>query len=445
MNYNLMNIISFFTRPFSLGSPTGGGVDRGVQNYSGKAVTAGTVLTISTVWACVRLICESIAGLPVGAYVKDNDGNKIPQTNRPIYDLLHYSPNADMTAFDFWMVIIGSILLWGNSYALITRRDGGDLISLEPLNPAYVNRRKNANGSYSYVYTEDGKQFEYAEDEIWHLKGLTLNGKEGLSVIQFGVNSMGNALALDESSGRLYSNGMRPGGALTVAQVLKKDQRDDIRKNIADQIGGVAKTGGTIILEAGMKYENLTIPPADAQMLESKSYSVGDICRWFGVQPTMIGHTEKSTTWGTGLEHMNIGFLTYTLRPHLIRIEQSARKYLLTASERAAGVFMEFNIEGFLRADSAGRAALYSSAAQNGWMSRKEIRQKENLPFMPGSEKLTVQSALVNLEDLGKTAPVAPADKKGYILNLTIPNYDIPSHEESLKNDRNRQGTEAES
>lgn len=374
-----------------------------VDNYSGKTVTPGTALTLPTVWACVRLISESVASLPCGVFTKDDQDNKIKAKDSTLYDLVHNAPNADMTAFDFWQSVVATLLLWGNAYILKTVRDNGKVTTMEPLYPSCMEVKKSDNGAYVYVYTdpETNKKVTYDEDRIVVFKGLSVDGKHGLSVVRYAMNSMGNALALEETSGRLYSNGMRPAGALSLPNILKSSQRTQVREAIAEQIGGVAKSGGTIILEGGMTYQQLSMPPEDAQMLESKAFSVEEICRWFGVPPSLIGHTEKTTTWGTGLEQINLAFLTYTLRPHLTRLEQEIKRSLLTTRERAKGLFAEFNVEGFLRADSAGRAALYGSASQNGWMSRAEIRQKENLPYVEGSETLTVQSALTPLDQLG--------------------------------------------
>ncbi len=392
----------FRNGPRTLSSITDGDLV-GTDNYTGKDVTPATALTLSAVWACVRIISESIASLPCGVFTKDESDNKLTAKDSNLYGLIHNQPNADMTAFDFWQAIIATILLWGNAYVLKTVRDNGKIIALEPLYSSRMQVKRNEDGSCSYIYTDPkkNKQITYNEDQIVTFKGLSLDGRQGLSVIRYAMNSMGNALALEETSGRLYSNGMRPAGALTLPNILKGDQRKQIRKSIAEQISGVARSGGTIVLEGGMTYQQLSMPPQDAQMLESKSFSVEEICRWFGVPPSLIGHTQKTTTWGTGLEQINLAFLTYTLRPHLTRLEQEIKRSLLTAKDKAMGLYAEFNVEGFLRADSAGRAALYSSASQNGWMSRAEIRQKENLPHIEGSETLTVQSALVPLDQLG--------------------------------------------
>lgn len=394
----ISNIFSFFTRPVSMPELSSAYLG---ENYSGKSVTPNSALTVSAVWGCVKLISESIGSLPCGVFSKDERGIAKAEKGHALYSILHDSPNADMTAFTFWQMLVAGILLGGNSYALKQKREDGTVIALTPLNPAQISMRREKNGRIEYTHNTGETQKVYREDQIMHIPGLTLDGRMGLSVVQYGANSMGNALALEETTGRLFSNGMRPGGALTLPNVLKAEQRDDLRKNIAGQIGGVARSGGIIVLEGGMEYKPLSMPPEDAQLLESKSYSVEDVCRWFGVPPAMIGHTEKNTSWGTGLEQTNLRFVTYCLRPILGRIEQEIKRHLLTPADKAKGLYAEFNLEGFLRADSAGRAALYSSASQNGWMTRAEIRQKENLPFVEGSDILTVQSALVPLDQLG--------------------------------------------
>lgn len=373
------------------------------ENYSRKAVTQETALTLSAVWACVNLIAGSIASLPLGLYEKDKFGDKIDRSDEELYRILHDSPNADMTAFNFWRAVIAVLLLWGNTHLLKTYRGTGSkraLVSLELLMPDRMTWRKAEDGSIRYFYTKPkGGEVEYSEDEIMHLSGLTLDGRRGLSVIRALANTFGNAMSQEETSGRLYSNGMRPAGALKMPQILKQEQREEFRKNITDQVGGVSKTGGIIILEGGMEFQALSIPPEDAELLASRAFSIEEICRAFGVPPALIGHTEKTTTWGTGLEQINLGFLTYTLTPILKNIEQQLKRDTIPKGSR---MYAEFVVEGFLRADSTGRANLYSSASQNGWMSRAEIRKKENLSYVPGTEELTVQSALVPLSMLGQ-------------------------------------------
>jgi len=401
----VFSLTSFFRRTFGL---TDHNALRGWEgeNYSGKGVTETTALTISTVWSCVKLVSESIASLPLGIFENDTDGNKVLLRDSDLYRLVHESPNADETAFDFWQAVIALILLWGNCYILKTYRGAGasrKLTAFEILDPAKMGFKENPDGSLTYLYSDIDGRKEYSEDQIAHFRGFRMKSKFGLSVIRQAANTIGNSLAMQETTGRLYSNGMRPSGALTVPGELKKEQREQMRTNIAGQVGGVSKTGGIIVLEHGMSFTPLSIPPEDAQMLESCAFSVEEICRWFGVPPILIGHSEKTTSWGTGIEQINLGFLQYTITPMLKRIESQVKRSMMNPGDRKRQ-FAEFNVAGFLRADSTGRAALYGSASQNGWMTRAEIRAKENLPSIPGSDKLTVQSNLVPLDQLGQVA-----------------------------------------
>lgn len=203
-------------------------------------------------------------------------------------------------------------------------------------------------------------------------------------------------MAADETASKMFANGVRPTGILTVDQVLKGEQRDAIKKNIVEPMAGSGNAGGLFLLEAGMKFQPITMTPEDAQFLETRGFNIEEICRWFRVPPFMVGHTQKSTSWGTGLEQQLIGFLTFALRPYLTRIEQSVRRSLIPAAERGS-LFAEFKVEGLLRADSAARANFYAIMVTNGIMSRNEIRGLENLPRKLGADDLTVQAQNVPL------------------------------------------------
>lgn len=364
------------------------------------ALTPEAALTLSTVWACARLIARSFASLPCGVFENDANGDKILQRDSELYKLLKKSPNADMTPFDFWVAIIMSVLFRGNAYALKTY-SGKRLISIEPLLFDRMDVRENRDGSYSYFYHDASGIHEYYEDKIIHFKGLTSNGKMGLSVLGYAALSIGSALSMESSSSSIYQKGMTKTGVLTVDKTLTPEQRKAFKDNIAGNFSNIGKTGATLVLEGGMKFEALDITPKDLELIQSRGFSIEEICRWFGVPPVLIGHNVNTTSWGTGVEQINLAFLTYTMQPMIISIEQEMNKSLIAPADRDR-LFVEFNIDSFLRADSTGRAALYSSASQNGWMKRSEIRKKENLPYVEGSDKLTVQSALVNLDDLGK-------------------------------------------
>jgi HK97 family phage portal protein len=371
----------------------------GGSSSAGKRVTVDSALQLATVWACVRLLAETIATLPLGLYRQDAQGRKEAARDHPLYALLHDQPNADMTAVEFWEAVVACLCLWGNLYAEKSFV-GQRLVALTPLLPDLVRPFRRENGRIAYAYSDPDGYRELDEDQVLHIKGFGIDGLTGLSPIAYARNSLGAAMATDEASAKVFANGLKTSGFVQVDKVLKEDQRKQIQ-GILSEFTGSGNAGKVMVLEAGMKYEQLTLPPEDAQMLETRAFQVEEICRWFRVPPFMIGHTEKSTSWGTGLEQQMIGFLTFALRPYLTRIEQAVKKSLVPPAERGR-VFAEFNLEGLLRADSQGRAALYNAFAQNGVMDRNEIRAKENLAPRPGGDVLTVQSNLVPLDQLGR-------------------------------------------
>lgn len=374
----------------------------GGGSAAGKSVTHRTVLQLSAAMACVRLISQTLGTLPLGFFERKPDGTRAAAPRHPLYELLHNQPNADMTAVQFWEVVLVSLLLWGNAYAEKTT-SAGRLVSLEFLQPQRVAVRRLTTGELEYRYTgTDGRQRVIDEGSMWHIRGFSVDGTMGVSAIQAGAHVFGAAMAADEASAKVFANGMNVGGVLSTDQILSKENRNTFRTNMQAEFSGAMNAGKTMLLEAGMKYQQVPMNPEDAQLLGTRAFNVEEICRWFGVPPFMVGHSEKSTSWGTGIEQQMIGFLTFSLAPWLRRIEQSIRKDLLAPAERAV-YFAEFAVEGLLRADSAARAQFYSTMAQNGFMTRNEGRAKENLAPLPGGDVLTVQSNLVPLDQLGGT------------------------------------------
>jgi HK97 family phage portal protein len=384
---------------------------------SGKVVTAQNALTLSTVWACVRLVAGTISSLPIVVYQDiGNDTRKVAKSH-PLYGLLHDSPNADQSALDFWQFICVSLELWGDAFARITRGRGGKIIALTPIRPELVQVRRTTDGSIRYRYPDAGQAVDVGQDEMFHIRGFGGAPLGGLSTLSFGRQSFGLALATDEAAAQVYKNGLRPSGVLTTKDnaTLKKDQRDDIYKYVVEPFGG-ENNGKPLVLEAGLSWSNIAISPGDAQMIQSRQFSVEDGCRWFGVPPHMIGHTANSTSWGTGLEQQTLGFLIFTLRERLKRIEQAIAKQLLTPAERLT-ITVEFNFEGLLRADSAARAAFYAQMVQNGIMTRNEVRRLENLPPVAGGDVLTIQSNLIPADKLGEMTGTGPEKAKNALLN----------------------------
>lgn len=363
----------------------------GEPTRSGKQIGPDSALQLATVWACVRLISETVATLPLFVYRKaPGSDSRILATDHQLYGLLHDSPHADFTAVEFWEGVVASLCLWGNAYAEKQYGTGGRLVGLEPLRCDLVDVVRDQNGARRYRYHDprNARIREIREENVFHVRGFGNAGDVGLSPISFARHSLGAAAAADEHAAVMFANGVRPTGVLTIPQVLDAEQRKQVQENIVKPYVGAQNAGGVMVLEADFKFQPVTMTPEDAQFLETRRFHVEEICRWFRVPPFMVGHTEKSTSWGTGLEQQQIGFLTYALRPYLSRIEQTIRRSLIRAEERAS-VYAEFSVEGLLRADSTARAQFYEKALggarpETAWLTVDEVRGLENWPAMGG-------------------------------------------------------------
>ncbi|WP_103728920.1 phage portal protein [Novosphingobium sp. HII-3] len=394
----------------------------GAPSYSGKTVNATNALTLSTVWACVRLVSGTISSLPMMVYQDGPNGSRGIYKAHPLYGLLHDSPNADQTALDFWQFMCVSLELWGNAFARITRRSrSGVITALTPLRPEAVQVRRAADGSIRYRYTDGGKVSDVGQDEMFHIRGFGGSPLGGLSTLAFGRHSFGLAMATDEAAAQIYKNGLRPSGVLTTKddRTLNKEQRDDIYKYVVDPFMG-ENNGKPMVLEAGLGWQSIQMNLGDAQMVESRQFSVEDGCRWFGVPPHMIGHTAGNSQLGSSIENQTLGWLMFGLRERIKRIEQAVMKQLLTPAERLT-VTVEINLEGLLRADSAARAAFYAQMVQNGIMTRNEVRRLENLPPLPGGDELTIQSNMIPAGKLGEITSTGGEQAKQSMMDWLFP------------------------
>lgn len=379
---------------------------RGVSHASdaGEVVSESSVLALSAVWACTNLIAGSIGSLPLMVYEQIN-GQRAIAKGHALYRVLHDSPNYDQTAVDFWEFSASSLELWGNSYAEITRQ-GGEVVGLSPINPEVVTVKRLKSGEIEYRWNQDGVNHVGSDADILHIRGFGGSPLGGMSTLHFGRNAFGLSKAVERAASGTFANGLRPSGALTFESWLSKENREIAETRLTEKYVGAINAGRPLILEGGTKWESLAINPEDAQMLESRKFSVEEICRFFGVPPHMVGHTENSTSWGTGLEQQTLGFQKFTLRRRLKRIEQALEKQLLTASDRARGVTIEFNLEGLLRGDSAARSAFYESALRNGWMTINETRALENLPPVTGGDTPRMQMQNVPITEAGNDSNV---------------------------------------
>lgn len=400
-------------RPASVPTDAGDGFSYNAPwqmvSASGRPLSERAVLQLSAAMACVRLLSQTIATLPVSIFMRMEDGGRQAATDHTLYEILHNQPNNDMTAVDFWQVMVASMLLRGNAFAE-KLKIGDRLVGLDPLDACRVSWEVRPDGSLRYFHTADGKRREIAAADMWHIPAFTLDGRIGISPIAYGASVFGGAIAADEASQSIFGNGMSASGFVTTqpGQWLTPEQREKMRGHLDEFSYQAVNSRKSFILEGGMGYTALSMNPEDAQMLETRSFNVEEICRWFGVPPTLIGHGDKTSNWGTGLEQQNIGFLTYCLTPWLRKIEQSIRKNLISRADKAR-YFAEFNVAGLLRADTKTRLESYSIGVNNGIYDRDEVRKWENLPPKGGNaEVLTVQMALSPLDKLGEQAEVAP-------------------------------------
>lgn len=368
-----------------------------VESDSGQIVTPESALTLSAVWACVWLNARTVASLPL-ELKRYTESGAAKLEEGTLFDVLRWKPNDKMTAASFWLFMWASEQLWGAGFAE-KLKSGGKIIGLKPLLPQYMTPYLTDTNMLRYRYDDPRNPKDYSADQVFRIMTRTLDGITGCSVIEFARNSMGIAQAGEQASGYTFRNGLQAAGFIKVDKYLTKEQRDDFRDEIKDFTGKDGKKrGGLMVLEGGTDFRQLTIKPQDAELLESRQFSVEDVCRWFGVPPILIGHSSAGQTmWGSGVEQIFSGWTRLSLRPFLTCASQEIRSSLIDVADRAE-VYAEYDLDDLLAADSAARAALYASLTQNGIATRNECRGKEGLPKMEGGDVLTVQSNLVPLE-----------------------------------------------
>lgn len=379
-------------------------IPRGFAYKSPATVTTDNALQLSSVWACTRLLSETVASLPLNVYQKTPGGAAKILENETLHAILHDRSNSMMTSLEFREAMMTNLVLLGNAYARIQRSGetedniGGTIVGLWPIPASQMSPQVMDDGSLVYIQMTDRGTKVFAPERILHIK-LFGNGLVGLSPLGYARNSIGAAIAMDDRNATFFANGAKPSGVLMVDKVLTPDQRKAIRENFAELEAG--NDDRLFVLEAGAKYEQTSISPQDAQLLESRRFQIEDICRFFGVPSFLVNDTEKTTTWGSGIEQMMLGFYTLAMRPYLERWEAAIYNSLLTPQQRAAGWYVEFDFDALLRADMSGRANYYSQMVQNGILNRNEVRARENLPPFAGGETYTAQVNMAPVGSLG--------------------------------------------
>lgn len=373
---------------------------------SGKKVNERSAMQMTAVYACVRILSESIASLPVHLYQYESEGNKAKAVKHPLYRILHDEPNPEMTSFVFRETLMTHLLLWGNAYSQIIRNGKGEVIGLYPLMPNRMTVDRDSNGQIIYQYqmqdsdahTGKSGSVTLRPSEVLHVPGLGFDGLVGYSPIAMAKNAIGLSIATEEYGAKFFANGATPGGILEFPGTVKNPE--SIRESWNKGFSG-SNAHKVAILEEGMKYTPISISPEQAQFLETRKFQIDEIARIFRVPPHMVGDLEKSSF--SNIEQQSLEFVKYTLEPWIIRWEQSLNRALLTEKEKP-DYFVKFNVDGLLRGDYQSRMNGYATARQNGWMSANDIRELECLDRIPpelGGDLYLINGNMTRLEDAG--------------------------------------------
>lgn len=377
----------------------------GGGNTSGMHVTEESAMGMSAVWRAVNLIATTTASLPLHPYLAEPAAGAGRSRAKGRTELLLADPNPEQTSFEFWETAMVHLLLWGNAYAKILRNGLGDFIGFKLIHPSRMQvGRIKVDGAKIKVYAVmgDGQRTVYPDrlsdgshGDILHIPGLGYDGIVGASPIRVARQGIGLSMAAEEFGGKFFSNGLMAGAVLQTDQTLTADQAERIQSRAQEKWGGLSGSHKIIVLDKGAKITPVSVPPGDAQFIESRKFQISEAARLYGVPPHMLMDTEKSTSWGTGIEQQNIGFVTYTLRGYLTRIEQRLDRLI-----RVRGEYVRFSLEGLLRGDSVQRAAFYTALLPLGAISPNQIAAFEELPPVPGGDQFFRSANVVPLVDV---------------------------------------------
>ncbi len=368
---------------------------------SGKTVNERTALQTTAVYACVRILSETLASLPLHMY-RHTDSGKEKATSNPLYRLLHDEPNPEMTSFVFRETLMSHLLLWGNAYSQIIRDGRGKVVALYPLLPDKMEVDRTATGELFYEYQSDKGKAVLRKEEVLHIPGLGFDGIKGQSPIAMAKNAIGMAIATEEYGAKFFSNGANPGGVLEHPGVVKDPKR--VRDSWNAVYQGSSNAHRVAVLEEGMKFTPIGIPPEQAQFIATRKFQISEIARIFGIPPHMIGDLEKSSF--SNIEQQSLEFVKYTLDPWVVRWEMAHRKALLNPAEKEE-YFIKFNVDGLLRGDYQSRMSGYAVGRQNGWLSANDVRELEDLNRIPeelGGDLYLINGNMTKLEDAGAFA-----------------------------------------
>jgi HK97 family phage portal protein len=398
-------------RAFTLANASNGDVQMlldgmgGQRTSAGVSVSADSAMRLSAVSACVRLIAESIASLPLHIYRRTSDSTRVRVSDGQAYRLLHSEPNRLMTSFTFRETLAAHLLLWGNAYAWMVRNQAGDVTELLPVHPQCVLLFKDSGGDLVYEIRIGTEVRRLSQWDMLHIPGLSFDGIQGMSPIKYAAQSIGLAIAAENYGGTFFGNGSMPSGTISVPGRLNPEQVNTLRNSWYAAYGGLSNANRTAVLFDGAKFDPISIPPDTAQFVETRKFQVADIARWYRVPPHMIGDLDKATF--SNIEHQALEFVTHTLRPWLVRFEQEICRKLFPSSTsgQPSDLYAEFNVDGLLRGDIKSRYEAYAIGRQWGWLSANDIRARENMEPIANGEAYLAPLNMVPAGKAGATEP----------------------------------------
>jgi len=355
------------------------------RSESGEIITVEGSLSISAVLACITIIVEDLSSVPLILYQRKTKGRDRAWQS-PYYRLMHDRPNSEHTAMVFREIMLGHMLGWGNFYGQMIWNSAGEVTDIWPLRPDRMSVERVAGQRIFRYNTTDGKQRNFLSESILHLPAFGFNGLTGLSRVAMARNAIGLAKSAEKFGSKFYQNDARPGVVYQSPAKFSDTAYNHLHDSLIAEYQGVDNSHNPMILEEGLTIKEIGIPPEDAQFLETRRFQVAEIARFFRVPLHMIGEVTGSTSWGSGIDSQEQGYINHTLRPWAIRIEQGLDQQLLLEADRGTQYF-EHLFDALLRGDVATRNNSYVQAITNGWMSPNEVRSRENLsPYDGGDE-----------------------------------------------------------
>lgn len=383
--------------------------------YGGKPTKSGVrmdwrqALRVSTALACARVIADGVAQVPLKLFRDRDGGGRLTMREHPLYRLLHSRPNPWQTSFEWRETVVLHAVFTGRHYSFINRLRG-EVRELIPIEPQCVETKRSDGGEVTYMVTLNGKTEAFPAETIWHLRGPSWNGWEGMDAIDMARDALGLAVATEEQHARMHENGISSPGVYSVDGNLNEVQYKQLRQFIKDNYTGANK-GLPMILDRGAKWLPLATSGVDAQHLETRRFQVEEVCRFMRVMPIMVGHADKSQTYASS-EQQFLAHVVHTLSPWYARLEQSMAAQLLTDRDEADGLYVKFLPAGLLRGAIKDQADYFAKALGAGgsppWMAQDEVRDLLEMDPMGGAA-----AVLPVATNVPKPAPATPADDAG--------------------------------